>query len=875
MRARWRPPAGPARPRPPLPRVLRLRLLTVALLLLTAAAWSLGPDPGSIGRASLSTWVVLIVIFGLAEATQIHIELQRQTYSLSLSELPLVLALFTLPPAWVLSARLIGASYVFLWRRTAPDKAAYNLSLFALEVCVAVALFNALGSPSVIEPVSWLAAYAAVSAADIVGVFAVIAAIASVQNRLGYAEVVGILVPTVLAATLNTTLGLLVLLVLAVTEQAVVLLLLVAAVVVAAYRAYSVFARRHETLGAVYEFTRAVEAARDDDRLPALVLSRIRALLRAESASLWLPGGDGAAAVTLTVSADGSINPVLPWAPRPGSPALLDPLRALVMAEGTPLLVSAHRAQGFLDQPDADEHRAWLREQGIGEAIVTRLRAGTTVVGLLQVNDRQGELSSFGAEDLQLLETLAAHVSASLENSQLLQRLRHEAYSDPLTGLPNRSCFSATLTATIETIAEARDQPERGAGSVAVLLLDLDGFREVNDTLGHVAGDRLLIEVGRRLAARAPAGSLVSRVGGDEFAVLLPGYDDAAACEIAASLQAVLDQSFAVDELALDVGVCIGIAVYPQHADDAVALLQRADVAMYAAKDTHRTVQLYRPSLDRSDPRRLGLVAELRRAMDAGEIVVHYQPKVALATRELVGVEALVRWQHPVHGMVSPDDFVPIAEHTGLIGPLTTLVLSNALARCRSWLEDSRRLGVAVNLSVRSLLDASFPDHVASLLLAHDVPPSLLTLEITESSVMSDPDRALPVLHRLHEMGVGLSVDDFGTGYSSLAYLRRLPVDEVKIDKSFVLNMGTDLGDLAIVRAIIDLGRNLGLRVVAEGVEDEMSRDMLDGMQCDVVQGYLLSRPISGRRLDSWINSRTLPTAAPASGTPRRLTLLT
>jgi len=847
--------------------VLRLRLLSVALLLLATAAWSLGPAPGSVGRASLSTWVALIVIFGLAEATQIHIELQRQTYSVSLSELPLVLALFTLPPAWVLSARLIGASYVFLWRRTAPDKAAYNLSLFALEVCVAVALFDALGSTSVIEPVSWLAAYAAVSAADLVGVLAVIVAIASVQNRLVSAQVTGILVPTVLAATLNTTLGLLVLLALAVTEQAVVLLLLVAAVVVAAYRAYSVFARRHETLDAVYEFTRAVEAARDDDRLPTLVLSRIRALLRAESASLWLPGGDGAAAVTLTVSADGSIDPILPWAPRPGSPALLDPLRSSVMAEGAPLLVSG-------DQPDVDEHRAWLREQGLGEAIVTRLRTGTTVVGLLQVNDRQGELSSFGAEDVQLLETLAAHVSASLENSQLLQRLRHEAYSDPLTGLPNRSCFSATLTAAIEAGAEGSDQLDRAEGCVAVLLLDLDGFREVNDTLGHVAGDRLLIEVGRRLAARAPAGSLVSRVGGDEFAVLLPGHDDVAAVEVAASLQAVLDQTFAVDELTLDVGVCIGIAAYPQHAQDAVALLQRADVAMYAAKDTHRTVQLYRPSLDRSDPRRFGLVAELRRALDTGEIVVHYQPKVALATRELVGVEALVRWQHPVHGMLSPDDFVPIAEHTGLIGPLTTLVLSSALTRCRSWLEDSRRLGVAVNLSVRSLLDPGFPDHIASLLLAHDVPPSLLTLEITESSVMSDPDRALPVLHRLHEMGVGLSVDDFGTGYSSLAYLRRLPVDEVKIDKSFVLNMGTDLGDLAIVRAIIDLGRNLGLRVVAEGVEDEMSRDMLDGMQCDVVQGYLISRPISGRRLESWINSRTLPTVTPASGTPRRLTLL-
>jgi EAL domain-containing protein (putative c-di-GMP-specific phosphodiesterase class I) len=278
--------------------------------------------------------------------------------------------------------------------------------------------------------------------------------------------------------------------------------------------------------------------------------------------------------------------------------------------------------------------------------------------------------------------------------------------------------------------------------------------------------------------------------------------------------------------------------------------------------------------MDQESLRRLQLVTQLREALDNGQVVVRYQPKIALRARELIGVEALVRWNHPEYGQVRPDDFVGLAEVTGLILPLTMYVLRTSLAQCRLWLDRDMRIGVAVNLSARTLVDATFPERVAEQLREHQVPADMLTFELTESSVMSDPERMKPVLHRLHALGVGLSIDDFGIGYSSMAQLRRLPVDEVKIDKEFVLSMGTDLGDLAIVRAIIELGHSLGLRVVAEGVEDELARDLLVGNDCDVIQGYLVSRALDPDRLDAWLVART--TARPAQpGVPgRRLQLV-
>ncbi len=490
------------------------------------------------------------------------------------------------------------------------------------------------------------------------------------------------------------------------------------------------------------------------------------------------------------------------------------------------------------------------------------LRSGSAVIGCLEVADRLSDLSTFSANDVRLLETLAAHAAVAVENSRLVDRLRHDAYHDSLTGLPNRRRLLNAITAAINV------QPSPGE-VVALLQFDVDSLRDVNETLGYVAGDRLLAEVGRRLQAEAPKGALVARTGGDEFAVLVRAQGAEGASATAVALQYSLIEPFELENFTVDVGAAVGIALYPDHASDAETMMQRVDVATYAAKTNPRSVQLYRPAMESRTVHRLGLVAELRRAIEDGSLTVHYQPKVALATRELLGVECLVRWEHAEQGLVSPDDFIPVAEQTGLVGALTSRVLRTALEQCKAWNDAGRPIGVSVNLSSRSLLDPEFPDELQSLLDEIGLPPPLLTLEITESGMVGDADRPLPTLRRLHSMGVRLAVDDFGTGYSSLAYLRRLPVHEVKIDKSFILGMATDSGDLAIVRAIVDLGRHLGLSVVAEGVESEMTLALLENMGCDVAQGFLFSRPLPHERIEAWMSARTELTPGTPDGDQR------
>jgi EAL domain-containing protein (putative c-di-GMP-specific phosphodiesterase class I) len=324
-------------------------------------------------------------------------------------------------------------------------------------------------------------------------------------------------------------------------------------------------------------------------------------------------------------------------------------------------------------------------------------------------------------------------------------------------------------------------------------------------------------------------------------------------------VQAVLSEPYPVDKLAVECTAVAGVAVTgvepTRNPDD---LLQRADMALRSARGAEATVRSYLPSMGQLLVRRFQLVTQFRQALDTGQVDVHFQPQLALPTRQVVGVEALVRWQHPEFGMLDPAEFVTLVETTGLIDPLTDYVLDRSLAQCRSWLDHGMSLSVSVNLSVRNLADAAFPRRVTDALTRHGVPAELLGFELTESAVMTDPERALPVLRALHALGVRIAVDDFGTGYSSLAYLRRLPVDEVKIDKSFVLGLASDLGDLAVVRAIIELGHSLGLSVVAEGVEQDATRDQLVEMGCDVAQGFLISRPLTPDRFDAWLAARTV-----------------
>jgi diguanylate cyclase (GGDEF)-like protein len=428
------------------------------------------------------------------------------------------------------------------------------------------------------------------------------------------------------------------------------------------------------------------------------------------------------------------------------------------------------------------------------------------------------------------------------------RRLVRQALHDPLTGLPNRELFA-------DRVGQAIRIADRELRPAALLLLDLDRFKDVNDTLGHHHGDQLLCEVGQRLSGTLRESDTVARLGGDEFAVLLPGVTAEGASAVAEKLRARLHQHqpLIVDGVVLDLDASIGIALYPDHGGDPAELLQHADVAMYAAKQTHAGFVVYDPAVDQHSPRRLALLGGLRRALERDELVIHYQPKADLNSGQVLGVEALVRWQHPDHGLLSPGEFIPLAERTGLIHPLTRWVLDAALRQAAEWQRTGHHLSTAVNISTRCLLDPALPDQIAGQLAAWQVPASSLVLEVTESAVMADPTRALDVLARLHALGVSLAVDDFGTGYSSMAYLKELPVDELKIDRSFVSQMATSPSDATIVRSTIDLGHNLGLRVVAEGVETQDAWEKLAALGCDTAQGYLLSRPMPASDLERWL----------------------
>ncbi len=436
------------------------------------------------------------------------------------------------------------------------------------------------------------------------------------------------------------------------------------------------------------------------------------------------------------------------------------------------------------------------------------------------------------------------------------RRLVRQALHDPLTGLPNRELFADRVSQAIRTA-------DRELRPAALLLLDLDRFKEVNDTLGHHHGDQLLVQLGQRLGGMLREVDTVAWLGGDEFAVLLPGATTEGASGVAEKLRVALQQPINIDGVMLDLDASIGIAVYPEHGNDAAELLQHADVAMYVAKQAHIGFLVYDPAVDQHSPKRLALLGGLRRALERDELVLHYQPKADLATGQIRSVEGLVRWQHPEHGLLGPGEFIPLAERTGLIHPLTRWVLAAALDQAARWQRAGLHLSVAVNISTRCLLDPTFPDQVASQLTAWQLPSKLLVLEITESAVMADPARALEVLGRLHNLGVGLAVDDFGTGYSSMAYLKELPVDELKIDRSFVIQMADSPSDAVIVRSTIDLGHNLGLRVVAEGVETQHAWQELSALGCDVAQGYYLGRPMPAAELEQRL--RRTQAAAPPS----------
>ena len=442
-------------------------------------------------------------------------------------------------------------------------------------------------------------------------------------------------------------------------------------------------------------------------------------------------------------------------------------------------------------------------------------------------------------------------VSASRSLTRHARANTYLATHDALTGLPNRELLRDR---TERAVLASR----RSGSRVALLLMDLDRFREINDTFGHPIGDLLLSEISSRIQAQLRDSDTVARVGGDEFVVMLPDLRSAEmAFVIAEKLIAAVQQPFVLDDATVDIDGSIGLATTPDDGADFDELLQHADIAMYLAKHDSLGVAAYAPELDVHSPARLTVLTDLRRAVERpDEIVVYYQPQADLATGEITGVEALVRWRHPERGMIPPDEFVPLAENTGIIRPLTWRVLRAALEQNHQWAQAGLRLRVSVNISARSLLDAGFTDNVGRLLTETGVPAERLELELTETTIVANPDRPRDILQDLAARGIGLSIDDFGTGYSSMARLKNLPVDEIKIDRSFVSNMNADPSDAAIVRSILELARSLHLSVVAEGVETADVRRQLADLGCTTMQGYFLSRPLPADEFSRWMTTK-------------------
>ena len=779
---------------------VRVWLLVLGLAAGAAFAWLLAwgdntalPSPAH----ATALWIGIAAAFVLTDTNMVHVNVGRHAHSFTFSFVPLVLGLFELTPTQLLSARLAGAATGLLLLRRPPVKVAFNLAQIGLGLGLASMAWTHLASRDAMSMQTWSAAVAALLVVAVVSSLTITAVIAVDGAPAPLAMLGRTLITDVVTAVAQTAFALVALTVARVNVWGLWALCVIAGYLVLAQRAQVLLQKRHGALERLNDVAGRLGRDLHSDLVAReVLLGAVRALNGATAELDLVDDGSGA---TKTLRYDG--DDVVPSEPQPP-------------------------ADGDVSVPLTAHGRV------IGHLRVT----GSTVV-------------SFGEDERQLLSALAQHASTALANGKLADELRlrvseneRQATHDSLTNLPNRLMFERV---TNQMLANGRP--------LAVMLLDLDRFKDVNDTLGHAAGDALLADVGARLRAAVPEALCIARLGGDEFTVLLTDVDEATAVRAAEAARETLLHPLQVNSVDVSVDASVGVALAPTHGTSCDELLRHADVAMYASKGGRGTVTVYDDSIDHNDPSRLGLVAELREAISTGGLQLHYQPKICLAAPAgTVSVEALSRWIHPSRGFIPPDEFIAIAEQTGLITPLTDWVVKTALAQCRAWLDEGADVAISVNVSARVLRDPAFPDRLAKALTAARVPASRLTLEITETAIMDDVEHTVDVLWELRRAGVKLSIDDLGVGQSSLAYLKRLPVHEVKIDKSFVMSMVDDPDDDAIVCAVVGLAHRLGMTIVAEGVETDRIRDRLVEIECDVAQGYWYSRPIPGADVLPW-----------------------
>jgi diguanylate cyclase (GGDEF)-like protein len=799
--------------------------------------------PSHLAATPVLTVVILIVAFAVTEGFVIYIRVRRGGHAIGIGEIPMVLSLPLLNPGTLFLSRLVGAVIgLAALRRQRGMKLAYNLVLTGAQVTAAPAVYFAVaGDSGAFGPRQWIATYLAMMATDALSAI-LITAVISLHDDPGEWRRLPAALSGVYMVVVTTSLALVGALAIERDQRALALIAIVSGMTFLAYRAYLRQTQGHDQVEKLYEFTRTLDGSRDSDEVARILLNEARDQMRAEVAELVVPNGDGQGHTHLRLHGQGELD-----------------TRTDIDRPEHAWWHEALHGQPVLVQASADGRSAQIDGRPV-DGIAVPVPMGDGGTGVLFVTGSLPDIKTFDNDHVRLFHALANHASVSLAKAHLVDELRqevadkeHQALHDTLTGLPNRRHFNLLL----ESELAARPAHAGPGGTVAVLLMDLDRFKEVNDALGHDVGDGLLREVSERLRRRLGERGIVARLGGDEFAVLVPGLDSsAAAVALGDELAYVMEEAIPVDHLMLDARASIGIALAPEHGNDATTLIQRADVAMYAAKNARSGRRLYQADDDRNSPRRLALIADLRIAIERREIMVVFQPKLDPRTGIVTGAEALARWHHAGRGFVPPDEFIPLAEHSGLIRPLTLHVLETSLRRCASWRRAGHDVDVAVNLSPNSLLDSGLPDVVAKLLGQAGVPARALTLEITESAIMSDPTGSIATLDRLHALGVKLAIDDFGTGYSSLGRLRQLPIHEVKIDKSFVQRLTIDHRDRAVVRSAIQLGHALDLEVVAEGVEDDATLTHLAREGCNTVQGFFISRPLPAEEFATWLGRR-------------------
>jgi diguanylate cyclase (GGDEF)-like protein len=842
------------------PLVRRFRIYSVcvvALGLLVAVLVSMWLPPATHTNV-LWTGVLLIAGFLVAEQLAINVDVRSGvSWSISFTEIPLAIGLFVAPFELVLLAHVVAGVSTLLIRGV-HDRVLYNAGVFVIEISTAFAVLHAfnIGLDGIGPP--WAGVFVGAFAAPISSTLLGLVTVHVLGRRMRVSAGIVLVGRTLVLGMVNAAVGVVGYEVSVHSVAGWPLVVLALSGFGALYVAYSGLLRDQRDLEALSQVSLIV--ARSGQQAAAKPATRLEDISADVASDEWHAIAErikeqlGAARVVLHIRFD-------PQAPMRTAVAGTDlPEEAYNVdvnsAKGDPLLrLPGSHVRHFRRIDAMPEIRQSLIRRDATEALVVPLRSASHLLGVLEAHDRQSRWRGFGTADMRLIGTMASHLATALDNRRLLSRLRHDAYHDPLTGLLNRPGFRQAAAEQLRTDPKAM-----------ILRIDLDVLSTVSDALGYAWGDRMVAAAARRIKDTIGSDSMIARLEGIAFAALLPGRPLDEMHSLAERLRDMLIAPYLVERLTLDAGAVVGYASADTEDEsttvvDVDTLLQHADVAVRAARAGGEPVRAYMPSMGQIFLRRFQLVTQFRHAVETGQVKVHYQPKVALPSRNLIGVEALVRWTHPEYGNLDPDEFVPAIEAAGLVGALTGFVLQQALTKVRKWLDRGLRISAAVNISVRSLAEQDFPEQVSDLLARYGVPAELLTLELTESGVMADPQKALPVLRRLHTLGVILAVDDFGTGYSSLAYLRQLPVDEVKIDKSFVFGMGTDLSDLAVVRSIVELGHSLGLSVVAEGVEEDVARDQLSAMGCDVIQGYLISRPLSEGRLEAWLQARTTKTA--------------